>query len=910
MKKKILSIVLSFALVFSTTGFAFADTVLDNPQIESEKIEQEEQDSSQEKTEKESKEISTEENQIKEESQKEEVEEQKELKKEENKETSIKKGLAKSTAKEEESKNLEEDVEGTSEKLTIHLKYRQNNGDWTEKTATLDWSGSRPIKNMAGTIPTNPKTSDYDYTYNKKWENVSTGLVDESYRVYAKNFKGKTDIYFTADYNKAAVPVATIHINYMNKQGEWIEHTFSNKISKGVSWIVKENAFTDDIDLEKTFDFDGKRYTFKRWDPSLPLTIKGITENTDYYFTAQYDSVDIINLNIKYIDNIAHGSSSWSNQGTTEFYTRTFKTPADIPANYEFLYWEGEGQQFKAGDKLTINFADLKEDTNMKFTAVYNYQPQNKVIYHYKVNHSNKIKDIGTYSKSIDIYEYAPVSEKWFYENENTPIELGTEIPLPDKIKYITNPVKESDKIIVTNLYAKYFTVTWINDDNITELEKDLDVSYESIPSYEGNTPTKEKTAQYTYTFIGWAPELSPVTKDITYIAQYIGNINKYKVIWQDWDETILETDEEVPYGEMPEYNDEKPVRPNTAQYSYEFIGWSPEVDKVEKEITYTAQYKETINEYVVTFIDEDGAELSQKLYPYGTKAENIIRPDDPTKEATAQYTYSFVGWTPKIVEVTEDATYTAIYNRTINTYTITWVNYDGTVLEKDLEVPYGDFPSYNSATPKKTATSKYTYKFINWNPEVVEVTKDATYKATYKATAIPIPSEPDPDKPQTTNQPEPKAKTETVINESDEENVWILGVNAGEGDKENYTPISKTKTPLIAPQETGSWALINLLAALITIIIGFVLIVIYIMNKAKQSEEDSEETEYKNHGIKRIISVVIGIISIIIFFLTENTNLPMEWIDKWTLLMIIILIINIIIAILSQKKEKEVEEG
>lgn len=851
MKKKILSIVLSLTLVFSTTGFAFADTDLDNPQIESVKAEQEEQDSSQEKTEEEVQETSVKENQVKEESPKEETEGQKELGKEENKKASFKKELTKKAAKEEEPKSLEKDVEGTSEKLTVHLKYRQNNGDWTEKTTTLDWSGSRPIKNMVGTIPTNPKTNDYDYTYNKKWENVSTGLVDESYRVYAKDFKGKTDIYFTADYSKAAVPVATIHINYMNKQGKWVEHTFSNKISKGVSWTVKENAFADDIDLEKTFDFDGKRYTFKQWDPSLPLTIKGITENTDYYFTAQYDSVDIINLNIEYIDNIAHGSSSWSNQGTTESYTRTFKTPADIPANYEFLYWEGEGKQFKAGDKLTIKFIDLKKDTNMKFTAVYNYQPQNKVIYHYKVNHSNKIKDIGTYSKSIDIYEYAPVSEKWFYENENTPIELGTEIPLPNKIKYITNPVKESDKVITTNLYAKYFTVTWVNDDNITELEKDLDVSYESIPSYEGDTPTKEKTAQYTYTFIGWAPELSPVTKDITYIAQYISDINKYKVIWQDWDETTLETDEEVPYGEMPEYNGEKPVRSNTAQFSYEFIGWSPEVDKVEKEITYTAQYKETVNEYVITFIDEDGTELSQKLYPYGTKAEDIIRPNEPTKEATKQYTYSFAGWTPKIVEVTEDATYKATYDA--------------------AAVP---------VLPK---------------PEP-------------KPESKPEPG-PNPNEPQTTNQPEPKAKTETVINESNEEDIWILGVNVGEGDKEDYIPISKAKAPLIAPQETGSWALINLIAALITIIIGFVLIVIYIMNKAKQSEEDSEETEYKNHGIKRIVSVVIGIISIIIFFLTENTNLPMEWVDKWTLLMIIILIINIVIAILSRKKEEEVEE-
>lgn len=53
MKKKILSIVLSFTMVFSTTGFAFADTDLDNSPTEPTKVEKEVEEPPQEKTEKE-----------------------------------------------------------------------------------------------------------------------------------------------------------------------------------------------------------------------------------------------------------------------------------------------------------------------------------------------------------------------------------------------------------------------------------------------------------------------------------------------------------------------------------------------------------------------------------------------------------------------------------------------------------------------------------------------------------------------------------------------------------------------------------------------------------------------------------------------------------------------------------------
>jgi uncharacterized repeat protein (TIGR02543 family) len=127
-----------------------------------------------------------------------------------------------------------------------------------------------------------------------------------------------------------------------------------------------------------------------------------------------------------------------------------------------------------------------------------------------------------------------------------------------------------------------------------------------------------------------------------------------------------------------------------------------------------------------------------------------------PTKAATAQYTYTFIGWNTdptattgtleaNLSSVTGDVTYYAIFSETTNEYTVTWMN-DTTTLETDSDVAYGTSPSYDSATPTKAATAQYTYTFIGWNTDptattgtleanLPSVTGDVTYYAIFSET-------------------------------------------------------------------------------------------------------------------------------------------------------------------------------
>ena len=114
----------------------------------------------------------------------------------------------------------------------------------------------------------------------------------------------------------------------------------------------------------------------------------------------------------------------------------------------------------------------------------------------------------------------------------------------------------------------------------------------------------------------------------------------------------------------------------------------------------------------------------------------------NPEKVDTDEWKYTFLGWNTDsaateamdltTVVVSSDLEFYPIYSSTKQTYTITWENEDGIVLETDENVEYGATPSYDSATPTKASTVDTVFTFDTWSPAVSAVTGDITYTATY----------------------------------------------------------------------------------------------------------------------------------------------------------------------------------
>ena len=72
--------------------------------------------------------------------------------------------------------------------------------------------------------------------------------------------------------------------------------------------------------------------------------------------------------------------------------------------------------------------------------------------------------------------------------------------------------------------------------------------------------------------------------------------------------------------------------------------------------------------------------------------------------------------------------------------YTVTWKNWDGTVLKTDTNVANGTTPSYSGATPTKPSDASYNYTFNGWSPAITAVNgANQTYTAQFTATAIPV---------------------------------------------------------------------------------------------------------------------------------------------------------------------------
>ena len=209
----------------------------------------------------------------------------------------------------------------------------------------------------------------------------------------------------------------------------------------------------------------------------------------------------------------------------------------------------------------------------------------------------------------------------------------------------------------------------------------------------------------------------------------------KFKVSWVNWDGSPVNyTNSEneqvnfymVTYGTVPTWKSANPTHADDASHTYSFNGWLPAPAPVTEDVTYTAQYEERDRMYAITFNNESD-QLIQVLY---CKLGEI--PECTKYDAAANNkVWKTVGG-EAIGAVAGDATYKLYPKESKSSYTIRFVNWDGTVLQSG-SVPAGQMPSA-PATPTKDADDLHSYSFKSWNPALANADADATYTATYNA--------------------------------------------------------------------------------------------------------------------------------------------------------------------------------
>lgn len=278
----------------------------------------------------------------------------------------------------------------------------------------------------------------------------------------------------------------------------------------------------------------------------------------------------------------------------------------------------------------------------------------------------------------------------------------------------------------VTAIYdTNKYKVVFANGPNNLQ---DETLAYMTTPEYKGETPSREATAQWTYKFKEWSPEITPVTEVKTYQAVFDSTAVLYKVVFKNDGEVVDQ--QSLTYGSVPSTT-VVPTRDSTAQYTFKFKSWNPTLSAVVANVEYAAVYDTTINTYKIVFKSE-GSKSDTLEVAYG---EMPTYSKTPERKTTASHTFKFNSWFPTLAKVEGNATYEAVFDSTIRKFTVEFKNGDA-VLQSEM-LSYGEVPNYAKETPTKAATASHTYSFVGWSEKITTVVDNAVYQAVFDSSAV-----------------------------------------------------------------------------------------------------------------------------------------------------------------------------
>ena len=471
-------------------------------------------------------------------------------------------------------------------------------------------------------------------------------------------------------------------------------------------------------------------------------------------------------------------------------------------------------------------------------------------------------------------------------------------------------------------------------------------------------------TAPTGYKFLGWAttPDSNTVTYKVgaTVFIDAKGNNNLYAV-WQVKTYTVTY---DLDGGEWTEATNEFPyeykatvevVKTVPTREGYKFSGWRSEEVTIEndaftmpaKDVTLKAKWEANI--YKVTY-DLDGGEWTETTneFPYEYKATVEVVKTVPTREG-----YKFSGWRSEEVTIENDAF--TMPAKDVVLKAVWEANPTPTPIPSEEPTPTPtptpaptEEPTPTPApTEEPTPTPAPTEEPTPTPAPTEEPTP--TPAPTEEPTPTPAPTEEPTSTPAPNPNPNPATPTPTPVAPVVPATVatptpkptatpsTTPSDNGGKGDGNNDGEIGETindnETPLangediadnatpLAGLGTGAWALINLILTIVTTLLSILLLIGYIGKKKKALEDEDgnvvldengkEVMEYEKNkkGLWRLISIIPALIAIIVFIFTEDMTLPMIFVDKWTILHVVIALVQVVVMVLCKKKKDENDE-
>lgn len=523
---------------------------------------------------------------------------------------------------------------------------------------------------------------------------------------------------------------ATVRINsgcslYLIDQAEWANKhgvangVFAHKIDYTPSWTTCPrntgvNPPSAKINLHGTFDMSGVVYTSAgganicstnedagtiKLNTAAPTTTK--TTYTKYSTSPDYESYVCNPAQIRNTDgscaSIA-GAKSGSSYCFIDDQWRCLETKVpfviDKTDQYNWVYYA------KPADYVALQGGSTTADPTPDDKHLYHSADGERLLilmpdnFWWEVKQTEEDDAVYYCEKNDTYYTYDDTNNKW---------------------------IVKTVKVTFTNYDGS--TITYKNKAGNT-VDAIFDIAFGSKPEYLIGYPKRDADNYYVYSFVGWLPEITNDTKvfeNTTYVAQYERADKLYAITFKDGTKT-LELDY-YGWGSMPVCE----KLPTKAGY---ILSWSPALGAVSGNQTYTAVWTEetvdpTTLSYTVTWKNYEGTTLETDTeVPYGVTPS--YDGETPAKDAIKDIAFVHDGWTPDVVPVTGNVTYTAKFRETPALYTVTFLAQDGITVLDEQQIAYGEVPVCQNM-PTQASNAEFYY-VAKWNKQITAVTGNVTY--------------------------------------------------------------------------------------------------------------------------------------------------------------------------------------